>query len=722
MSLRRLIRVTFCASLIALSLAFAFSLYTTVRRFGVAAEEAMEATGMLALSNSEALLSKVEDMVSFIHEGEVLPSHLLPEVRLLLSVNGRIVGRVYRGYLPAVLYLPQSLFTEEWQATDLISFDGRVLLVRFLHTPLDEFIVGVDPAELLGNLQRFDFPFRFHLAIVDRKGRILWAHRAKATEALVFRGAVPMGLLKDGGWRYFYPAGGRRLLLKTKAVGNGLALVSVVPVSRLLLRISGLTSLFFIITLSIILMFLFLWRFLRRSLFLPLFEVAALTKAFGQALRSSDPLDIAGKTEELSVRINERHSGAMIEELQSFIEGLAEALEVMMAQQEELAAYSEEVKAVNDSLTEANELLRRREEAWRRALEATHLATGGVDIKENLRGIAEVVRSACDAFGVIISRVEGEEVRVFVWSGFGAEGLTIDKIPAEKSSLAQALEEMQPIWMEDSASAERYTSAHPAVRSELNLPLMHGGKGVGGLTVCFEERRAADSELVEMISPIALAISGLLASFEAQEELRESYYYMASRLQVATAYYHDETAEHLERIGAYSTLLAKALGRSPEEIEMIGRFSKLHDIGKVKVPLRILTKPGPLSAEEFEIVKLHTIWGAEIIGPSDWLAVARTICLNHHERYDGGGYPYGLSGEEIPWEAQVVAIADVYDALRSKRIYKPPFDHERACRIILEGDERLRPGAFSPKILDIFRALHKEMAEIYDLHAEDDAL
>ncbi|MDI3499218.1 MAG: hypothetical protein PWP50_262 [Synergistaceae bacterium] len=722
MSLRRLIRIILCASLIVISLAFAFSLYITVRGFGVAAEEAMEATGMLALSNSEALLSRVEDMVSFLDEDEDLPSHVLPEVRLLLSTNGRFVGRVYRGYLPAVLHLPQSLFTEEWQATDLISFDGRVLLVRSFQTPLDEFIVGVDPAELLGGLQRFDLPFRFHLAIVDLKGRVLWVHRDKATKALALRGAVPMGLLEGGSWRQFRPAGGERLLLKAKTVGNGLVLVSVVPFSGLFLWLARLTFPFVVAASGLALLFFFLGRFLRRSLFFPLFEVAALAKAFGQALRSSDPLDIAGKTEELSVRISERHSGAMIEELQSFIEGLAEALEVMTAQQEELAAYSEEVKAANDSLTEANELLRRREEAWRRALEATHLATGGVDIKENLRGIAEVVRSACDAFGVIISRVEGEEVHVFIWSGFGADGLTVDKIPAEKSSLAQALEEMQPIWIEDAASAERYTSAHPAVKSELNLPLMHGGKGVGGLTVCFKEHRTADSELVEMISPIALAVSGLLASFKAQEELRGSYYYTASRLQVATAYYHDETAEHLERMGAYSTLLAKALGRSPEEIEMIGRFSKLHDIGKVKVPLRILTKPGPLSAEEFEIVKRHTIWGAEIIGPSDWLAAARTICLYHHERYDGGGYPYGLSGEEIPWEAQVVAIADVYDALRSKRTYKHPFGHERACRIILDGDERLRPGAFSPKILDVFRVLHKEMAEIHGLHAEDDAL
>ncbi|HOM24999.1 MAG TPA: hypothetical protein PLZ19_02245, partial [Thermosynergistes sp.] len=96
MSLRRLIRITLCASLIVISLAFAFSLYITVRRFGVAAEEAMEATGMLALSNSEALLSRVEDMVSFLDEDEDLPSHVLPEVWLLLSTNGRLVGRVYR--------------------------------------------------------------------------------------------------------------------------------------------------------------------------------------------------------------------------------------------------------------------------------------------------------------------------------------------------------------------------------------------------------------------------------------------------------------------------------------------------------------------------------------------------------------------------------------------------------------------------------------------------
>ncbi len=296
MSLRRLIRITLCASLIVISLAFAFSLYITIRRFGVAAEEAMEATGMLALSNSEALLSSVENMVSSLDEDEDLPSHVLPEVRLLLSVNGRLVGRVYRGYLPAVLHLPQSLFTEEWQATDLISFDGRVLLVRFLQTPLDEFIVGVDPAELLGDLQRFDLPFRFHLAIVDLKGRVLWVHRDKATEALALRGAVPIGLLEGGSWRQFRPAGGERLLLKVKTVGNGLVLVSVIPFSGLFLWLARLTFPFVVAALGLALLFFFLGRFLRRSLFFPLFEVAALAKAFGQALRSSDPLDIAGKT------------------------------------------------------------------------------------------------------------------------------------------------------------------------------------------------------------------------------------------------------------------------------------------------------------------------------------------------------------------------------------------------------------------------------------------
>jgi len=94
--------------------------------------------------------------------------------------------------------------------------------------------------------------------------------------------------------------------------------------------------------------------------------------------------------------------------------------------------------------------------------------------------------------------------------------------------------------------------------------------------------------------------------------------------------------------------------------------------------------------------------------------MARTICVSHHERWDGSGYPKGLKGEEIPWEGCVVALADVYDALRSPRAYKPELSHEAVCRIILEGDGRVRPEHFHPRLLDFFRKHADRFAAIYD--------
>lgn len=114
------------------------------------------------------------------------------------------------------------------------------------------------------------------------------------------------------------------------------------------------------------------------------------------------------------------------------------------------------------------------------------------------------------------------------------------------------------------------------------------------------------------------------------------------------------------------------------------------------------------------LVRNHPRWGAELIGGAEWLAAARRICMTHHEKWDGSGYPLGLSGEEIPWEGQVVALADVYDALRSRRVYKDSMSHEEAVRIILSGDGRTEPGHFGPEIIEFFRKFHGEMDRIFE--------
>ena len=151
------------------------------------------------------------------------------------------------------------------------------------------------------------------------------------------------------------------------------------------------------------------------------------------------------------------------------------------------------------------------------------------------------------------------------------------------------------------------------------------------------------------------------------------------------------------------------------KIPLIANASALHDIGKISIDEKILNKPGRLTAEEYEIVKVHSAAGANMLEKTQYypkeelVKIARDICRWHHERYDGGGYPDGLEGDEIPIEAQVVALADVYDALTHERVYKKAYSHEQAMQMIMDG----RCGAFNPLLLrcltDIGRELEKEL-------------
>ncbi|HUG92738.1 MAG TPA: HD domain-containing phosphohydrolase [Planctomycetaceae bacterium] len=184
-----------------------------------------------------------------------------------------------------------------------------------------------------------------------------------------------------------------------------------------------------------------------------------------------------------------------------------------------------------------------------------------------------------------------------------------------------------------------------------------------------------------------------------------------------------DTGHHLERIALYSTRLATALRRHPKYaaaitpsfVRLIGISSALHDIGKVSVEDAILQKPGKLSADERFRMQLHAEVGGECIrqierrlGTSNFLDMAREIALYHHERWDGSGYPAGLAAEEIPLAARIVAIADVYDALASRRVYKPAYPHEKCVEIIVGEAGR----QFDPDLADVFRTIEPQFREI----------
>jgi hypothetical protein len=172
------------------------------------------------------------------------------------------------------------------------------------------------------------------------------------------------------------------------------------------------------------------------------------------------------------------------------------------------------------------------------------------------------------------------------------------------------------------------------------------------------------------------------------------------RLSMAVEFRDEDTGAHIERIGRFSTLLSEQVGMGAEFCRRISHAAPLHDVGKVAIPDAILLKPGPLTAEERSIVETHAEEGHRLLrgSSSSILDMGATIALSHHERWDGGGYPRGLTGESIPLEGRIVAIADVFDALTSHRVYRAAFSVEKATEMMIEESGR----HFDPVLLAAF--------------------
>ena len=189
---------------------------------------------------------------------------------------------------------------------------------------------------------------------------------------------------------------------------------------------------------------------------------------------------------------------------------------------------------------------------------------------------------------------------------------------------------------------------------------------------------------------------------ERTKELEEAHFEMLERLAVAAEFRDDQTGQHTRRVGETAAILARNLGLARDQVELIRHAAPLHDVGKIGIPDNILLKPGPLTPEEFEVIKTHTTIGARILagGKFPLLQMAEEIALSHHERWDGKGYPRGLRGEAIPLPGRIVALADVFDAIISKRPYKKARSPE-------EATTELKRGAgtqFDPRVVDALLA------------------
>jgi putative two-component system response regulator len=181
-----------------------------------------------------------------------------------------------------------------------------------------------------------------------------------------------------------------------------------------------------------------------------------------------------------------------------------------------------------------------------------------------------------------------------------------------------------------------------------------------------------------------------------------------------------ETGAHIKRMGHFAMVLADALGWSRLDMESIRLAAPMHDIGKIGIPDAVLRKPGKLTPEEFAVMTEHTRIGEAILhaAKSPLLQLARIIALLHHEKWDGSGYPQGLAGEAIPECAQIVAVADIFDALTHDRVYRPAFSATQA----LEMMQQVRDSHFSPKIFDAFLTVLRRFQQINREFAEEDTL
>jgi putative two-component system response regulator len=215
------------------------------------------------------------------------------------------------------------------------------------------------------------------------------------------------------------------------------------------------------------------------------------------------------------------------------------------------------------------------------------------------------------------------------------------------------------------------------------------------------ENRAHRTKLEDLVRERTRELENTITQLRQTEtELLASREETIQRLSMAAEFRDDDTAQHTVRMSRYCELLAQLSGMSEKYCRIVRTASPMHDIGKIGISDTILLKPGRLTSEEFEVVKKHCEFGYRILinSDSEFLEVAATIALSHHEKFNGSGYPKALHGENIPFEGRIAAVCDVFDALTTNRVYKPAYPVDKAIEIMKEG----RENHFDPALLDLF--------------------
>ena len=220
------------------------------------------------------------------------------------------------------------------------------------------------------------------------------------------------------------------------------------------------------------------------------------------------------------------------------------------------------------------------------------------------------------------------------------------------------------------------------------------------------------SVLVEKVEQRTAGLRSALEEMaEAQRDTYEAHLDTIRRLTLAAEYKDKDTAGHIERVGRYCEIVTRALGLAPQVVEIMRHAAPMHDVGKLGIPDAVLLKPGSLSAEEWVVMRSHTEVGAHILdgSRSEVIRMGKKICLSHHEKWDGSGYPNGLSGEDIALEGRICAVVDVFDALTMDRPYRKALERDAVYAMIAED----AGSHFDPAIVDVFFGLKDHIEEIH---------
>ena len=299
-------------------------------------------------------------------------------------------------------------------------------------------------------------------------------------------------------------------------------------------------------------------------------------------------------------------------------------------------------------------------------------------------------------------------------AGYSALTREVLNIPDVKRIPPEAPYHYNPSWDQKAEYDSRSMMTVPMLNRENEvvgiLQLINAMSNGRVIPFRREHQRLASS----LASQAAVAIENA----ELTEDLKQAHLDTIFRLGVAAEYRDKETANHIKRMSHYCALIARGMGWSEEAVETLLWSSLMHDVGKLGIPDSILQKPGRLTSEERKVMELHTNIGGSILkgAKAPVLLKSRIVALTHHEKFDGTGYPRGLKGEKIHLEGRITILADVFDALSSKRVYKEAMPEAEVLRILTEG----RGTHFDPAILDVFLGKLEEVRTIKDRYSDRD--